>query len=209
MRGEKRMIYYENATDKQREYIRSMIRRRLGGCQSSLVSMLIDREDVDGFSTDDIEGMYPDPFAWDMDECREYLRDNGIDTPDPDPWRMTRDELIAILDVDDEPEERAKLEQMADGDLRRNIVGLMNNEYLGGLEDWREAVRQNAGAQEIYEWWPVEDSYLAEQLKEIGEPILDNNYGTWWGRTCTGQCIELDPTFWEVFQDALQRGYGD
>lgn len=202
-------IHYGNATDKQREYIRGMIHNRLGSCQSALVDMLLGRDDVDGFSTDDIEGMYPDQSAWDMDKCREYLRDNGIDTPDPDPWKMTRDELIdtgyAGIGIDT----RDEYAHITDDEARGQVISAMDSEDLEGLEDWREAVRQNADAQEIYEWWPVEDSYLVEQLKEIGEPILDNDYGTWWGRTCTGQSIELDPTFWAIFQDALQKGYGD
>ena len=45
--------------------------------------------------------------------------------------------------------------------------------------------------QEIYEWWICSD-WLIEKLRERGEPILSNNYGDWWGRTCTGQAIKLD-----------------
>ena len=44
---------------------------------------------------------------------------------------------------------------------------------------------------EIYEWWLVSD-WLADKLKEFEEPVLDCNYGSWWGRTCTGQAIKLD-----------------
>jgi len=45
--------------------------------------------------------------------------------------------------------------------------------------------------QEIYEWWIV-DRGLAYRLAERGEPILKNEYGVWWGRTCTGQAISID-----------------
>ena len=44
---------------------------------------------------------------------------------------------------------------------------------------------------EIYEWHLV-SNWLANKLRLFDEPILDTNYGTWWGRTCTGQAISLD-----------------
>ncbi|WP_367389062.1 hypothetical protein [Lewinella sp. LCG006] len=48
-----------------------------------------------------------------------------------------------------------------------------------------------AQPQEIFEWWLVSD-WLASKLKEFEEPVLDCDYGTWWGRTCTGQAISMD-----------------
>ena len=44
---------------------------------------------------------------------------------------------------------------------------------------------------EILEWWLCEDWFL-EKLKEMGQPILENDYGTWWGRCTSGQAICLD-----------------
>jgi len=59
-------------------------------------------------------------------------------------------------------------------------------------EEEMEEIRDNGeGTQEIYEWWVVSD-YMADKLKNLGEPVLENDYGTWWGRTCTGQAIKLD-----------------
>ncbi|MEM8527631.1 MAG: hypothetical protein AAGG68_23520 [Bacteroidota bacterium] len=43
----------------------------------------------------------------------------------------------------------------------------------------------------IYEWHLI-SNWLANKLRLSDEPILDTNYGTWWGRTCTGQAISLD-----------------
>jgi hypothetical protein len=57
-----------------------------------------------------------------------------------------------------------------------------------------EELADDSDPQEIFEWWRVTDSWLAGKLEEIGEPILDNDYGTWWGRTCSGQSIILDGT---------------
>ena len=50
---------------------------------------------------------------------------------------------------------------------------------------------------EIYEWWLV-SSWLAEKLSQFGQPIFETPYGTWWGRTCTGQAIKLDHVMMEI-----------
>jgi len=34
----------------------------------------------------------------------------------------------------------------------------------------------------------------------LGEPILESDYGTWWGRTCTGQAIQLDGTIQKIVE---------
>ncbi len=52
--------------------------------------------------------------------------------------------------------------------------------------------------QEIFEWYAVSD-WLAKQLKEHNEPVLENDYGTWWGRTCTGQAIAMDSVIEDIF----------
>ena len=51
--------------------------------------------------------------------------------------------------------------------------------------------------QEIFEWWAI-SNWLADKLKEHKEPILDNDYGTWWGRTCTGQAIKMDAVIEDI-----------
>lgn len=54
--------------------------------------------------------------------------------------------------------------------------------------------------QEIFEWWLVAD-WFADMLQEKGEPVLRSSYGTWWGRTCTGQAIALDPIIADIYRD--------
>ncbi len=59
-------------------------------------------------------------------------------------------------------------------------------------KDQIQAMRDNCeDHQEIFEYW-VCSNWLIEQLKELKEPILETEYETWWGRTCTGQSICLD-----------------
>ena len=36
------------------------------------------------------------------------------------------------------------------------------------------------------------------QLREIGEIVIDNDYGEWWGRGCCGQGVLMDGTLQEV-----------
>lgn len=52
--------------------------------------------------------------------------------------------------------------------------------------------------QEIFEWWAVSD-WLKGQLIQEDAPILDCDFGTWWGRTETGQCLTMD---WHLKQIA-------
>lgn len=50
---------------------------------------------------------------------------------------------------------------------------------------------------EIYEWYLVSDWFI-DRLREINEPVLDNDYGEYWGRCCTGQAIYLDYSIQEL-----------
>ena len=45
--------------------------------------------------------------------------------------------------------------------------------------------------------WAVTE-WLAKELLDIGECVLDNVYGYWWGRQCSGQAIKMDGTLQEI-----------
>ena len=168
------------------------MRHEVLACQSSLVDDLM-QDDRDGFQVDDVTNLYPDPESMDLEACRSYLDDRGITLPDPEPWAMTAAELLDLLKTHDmEPEDEAD-----EADLRNLVVVGMDEEEIDGLKAYRETVSDNAEPQEVYEWWLV-SSWLAGQLKEIGEPVLDNDYGYWWGRTCTGQGMIMDGTLQEI-----------
>ena len=66
--------------------------------------------------------------------------------------------------------------------------------YLGNL------LEETNEPQEVYEWWLVSD-WLADKLIEVGEPVIKNEFNcSWWGRGCSGQRINLDPTLWDIWK---------
>lgn len=58
-------------------------------------------------------------------------------------------------------------------------------------------------AKEIFEWWLVSD-WLLEKLEAQGELILESDYGSWWGRCCTGQAIMLDSIIEHIYDEMMQ-----
>lgn len=70
---------------------------------------------------------------------------------------------------------------------------------LGGIciDNIRNLVSKGDEYQEILEWWLI-TKWLAEKLEHIGEPILETDYGFYWGRTCSGQAIILDGTIQRI-----------
>lgn len=58
---------------------------------------------------------------------------------------------------------------------------------------------------EVYEWWLV-DRWLLIQLKKRGEVVIENDYGFWWSRGCTGQAIKLDSVIEEIYEQEVKNG---
>jgi hypothetical protein len=59
---------------------------------------------------------------------------------------------------------------------------------------------------EIFQWFLLSDDWIADKLRDMGEPILEAYDCKWWGRTCCGQSISQDPTWWRIYQDSLPKG---
>jgi hypothetical protein len=55
---------------------------------------------------------------------------------------------------------------------------------------------------EIFEWWLV-SPWLGKKLLLEGDPVIDNGYGVWWGRTTTGQAISLDYIIEKIYDDVM------
>lgn len=55
---------------------------------------------------------------------------------------------------------------------------------------------------EVASWWVV-DNWLANQLSNRGEAVLDTPIGYVWGRTSGGQAIHIDDIMLEIANDAI------
>ncbi len=175
-------------------------RNLIYGCDSALVDDLIKASDElggsdlgRGFSIDEIRNIYRDPSDWDAAQCREYLSDHGTDAPDVPVIDCTACDGSGSLTDDQESTKcttcdgrGSVLDQDADDDTRY-------------VDELREAVREYSqeNPAEVFEWWRV-DSWLCDQLHEIGKVTIDNGYGHWWGRTCTGQGLIMDGTLQQI-----------
>ncbi len=58
--------------------------------------------------------------------------------------------------------------------------------------------------QEIFEWWLIDD-WMSEKLRGLGEPVLVSDFGTWWGRTCSGQAISMDNVITRLYVSLNQN----
>lgn len=170
-------------------------------CDSSLVEKLI-AEDFDGFAIDDIENVFRDFSDSSVEDCREYIDDMGGDAPSDNPWTMDRAAMVDALEsvgiVCDDDED--------DDTLRAAVIANMDDETIDGLQAWRDEASDLASEnpQDAYEWWRV-TSWLCKELRAIGEIVIDNDYGCWWGRTCTGQGYIMDGTLQRIAANVLSR----
>jgi hypothetical protein len=179
-------LTFDQMTEHQRQKVgEALWNRERPRCQSSLIDDLV-KEERDGFGIDEIENLTPDPSDWGIVRCREYLRDNGHDCPEPNPWTMQTGEMLEALGGADSfgPD-------LTPDRIQQEYIDAIDREEFDGIENWRNAVRDNAEPAEIYEWWEVGD-WLAERLACEGECVIRNGLGDWWGRCCTGQAAYLD-----------------
>lgn len=181
-------------------------RRDILRCQSSLVDDLIklssDRagELADAFSYDNVDNIYKDPTDWTADQCREYISDHGLTLPDRP---GEDDDLGVVRRALAEPSYAAALEadaHSAEGQIWTEYKDADEDDSRHGyLSELRETCRDHAqdNPAEVFEWWLV-DPWLCARLRDIGEVVIDNGYGEWWGRTCTGQGLIMDGTLQQI-----------
>lgn len=48
--------------------------------------------------------------------------------------------------------------------------------------------------QEVLEWWLIPYNLGTILDNVYDQPILKNDFGTWWGRTTSGQAVHMDST---------------
>lgn len=152
-------------------------------CVSSLIDDLIKaansgelRGDLaEGFGYDEIRNLYKDPSDWTLEQCQDYANDHGL-------------ELEPLPTLGESPQ--------IDDDA-------LEDEWLPAARQVCQEHAQDNPA-EVYEWYLV-DSWLCDQLHAIGEVTIDNGYGHFWGRTCTGQMLIMDGTLQEIAAN-FERG---
>lgn len=83
-------------------------------------------------------------------------------------------------------------------------LGKVDGRVIGDLHIWREYIKNTAEPIEVLNWWLI-TSYMTKLLKQINEPILSNDYGQWWGRTCSGQSINQDGTIQKIAHNILEN----
>jgi len=159
---------------KYQQHVDDMIvRREVLCCQTMLVEGLL-HIDFDGFTIEDYIQPY---YELNGEEMSESERDDYI--------RILEDD-IAGLDYD--------LRDMEGSYEYDELHDTMLKEMQDRLDEANDAEPEYP---EIYEWWLVRE-WFAKRLQEHGQVILDNDYGTWWGRQTTGQAIHLDKVICDI-----------
>jgi len=80
-------------------------------------------------------------------------------------------------------------------------LGLSNEEITAHmLDDYRYE-----NPKEPLEWYLVSQWFL-DRIKEMNEPYIENSYGTYWGRQCSGQSIYLD---YDIQELAYHHAYDE
>jgi len=77
-----------------------------------------------------------------------------------------------------------------------NQTSLIEECFEYGVFDYDEVQNVNEET-EIFSWFLVSD-FLANELIELGEPVLSNELGNWWGRTRYGIPLENDPVLKKI-----------
>jgi len=93
-----------------------------------------------------------------------------------------------------------------DGKLLAPEVCVRCNDSFGCLDsetgECESCFEENQQPQEIFEWWLV-SQWLGVKLLMNGEPIINNDYGIWWGRCTSGQAISMDYVIQQIHDDLM------
>ena len=93
-----------------------------------------------------------------------------------------------------------------DGKLLAPNICIRCNDSFGCLDsetgECESCFEDNKHPQEIFEWWLV-SPWLGRKMLIEGQPVIDNGYGVWWGRTATGQAISADYIIQEIYDDLM------
>lgn len=185
-------------------------------CDSSFIGDLLElgcsgdgpRDLRDAFEPDAIRNLYADPSDWTAEQCREYAEENGIDVPDPPTLTCPDYEGIGdVAQTGDDPDLDSEYPETCE---TCNGSGEVpdpdpddDDRYMDRLRDaCREYANDNPA--DVMEWWRV-SPWLCARLHERGHVTIDNQYGEWYGRTCSGQGLLMDGTLQAIARDILAK----
>lgn len=182
-------------TQEKQDWIERVINNEILACQSSLVERLFEENIL---NYDEVENIYIN-HSEEIGELEEEINELEDRVMDLELEMEDLDNDLSEIDDDDEDYQSSLQEKMDDAYQEYKSA----KEKIEELKDRMSDLEcKESQPQEVYEWWLVTD-WLGENLKELGEPILDSEYGTWWGRTCTGQAISIDYTM-DALYDMVQ-----
>lgn len=70
------------------------------------------------------------------------------------------------------------------------VEELLNTEVFS-FEDIVNLFDEDDNPQEVFSWYSCSD-WLCDKMRDMGYPVIDNDYGKWYGRTTFGQMIAMD-----------------
>jgi len=111
----------------------------------------------------------------------------------PDEWRQIRIELRAQGLV-------AREILCQESSLVNALLEAVNEDQIKSADLLTSFVFtriDNSFNGEAAQWWRV-SRWLCDELRKIGETVLDNDYGSWWGRRTGGQDILMDGTLQQI-----------
>jgi hypothetical protein len=169
------------------------------GCDTGLVGDLqaasTGARVVEAFGVDEVRNWYQ-AAPETVEECWERLRELGERIPDaPKVICETCGGDGDHTYEDDEGEEASTTCEDCGGD--GEVQDPDAEEDTGYLRRLQAACNDAAEVREVFEWWRV-SAWLGDELDSIGEVMLINQYGSWWGRTCTGQALIMDGVLQQV-----------
>ena len=196
-------IYYSDATEAQRDYIRTRINNDLGNNQSALVTELLNRR-IDGFGWDYVQGMWPsdDDIRVNVSEPIEDSYGQG----DVEVFYDIEFELDGVVEKMTVEAEQLNSDYISSNMRVEEVLeDLLHHRASDEAYEVIEELKDQVGPAEIFEWYSITSSFVRRALLKQGEAVLQTDYGDWWGRSCTGQAILLDHTFWDIYQEGVQN----
>lgn len=170
-------INYSNSTDKQKAYIEDRINREV---------RCLDNESIEFILAQGNEEIEDVPFTYDDIQNMYTYTYNG--------------KYVAFDNISDD-ELQAEIETLGNTINEGIDRGADTDDMQTELNDLENLESE---PQEILQWFYISE-WLANELNKINEPvIIRNGSPSIWGRTCCGQDVACDYTFWEIFQESLK-----